>query len=38
MTPLFLHSIGPEAVDVYNTFVLGTEESKDKLEDVMKKF
>ena len=37
-TSLFLHSIGPEALDVYNTFVFGTEESKDKLEDVTKKF
>ena len=34
----FLHSIGPEALDVYNTFVLGVEKSKDKLEDAMKNF
>ena len=37
-TSVFLHSIGPEALDVYNTFVFGPEESKDKLEDVMKRF
>ena len=30
-TSVFLHSIGPKALDVYNTFVFGTEESKDNL-------
>ena len=31
-------SVFSEALDVYNTFFLGVEKSKDKLEDAMKKF
>ena len=33
-----LHAIDLEALDIYNTFVLGSQESKDKFEHVMKKF
>ena len=37
-TLVFLHSIGPKALDVYITLVFGDEKSKDKFEDVVKKF